>query len=263
MIRTQNLRALREGAELASALQTDLDAAEKLVDAFESDAASEMALREELVDELEKVGTELVAAEVRVADLELLVELLLDAGQRAVDAAEAPVEVVMKDGRPRTVHRTLAAIPIPPEQRGMMPTPTPDPDPNGWKIWTGPVPPLPVPGTAEAITTLLGRVRRPEAERLAEADRLQALARELEIVRSQRDTAMKDTETAAGAFTAESLAYAFHKAAVAEAATEIAMALSASDTRASVREVSAVLLRHAKTLGIADIDSTETKGAAA
>lgn len=81
-------------------------------------------------------------------------------------------------------------------------------------------------------------------------------------LRSQRDTAMQDTETAAAALIAESLAYAFHKEAVTQAATEIAMALSADDTRASVREVSAVLLRHAAALGI-DTDSNEKKGAAA
>ncbi|MFB8314718.1 hypothetical protein ACFC5T_40370 [Streptomyces sp. NPDC055961] len=92
-----------------------------------------------------------------------------------------------------------------------------------------------------------------------EVDCLNKLVAEL---RSQRDTAMKDTETAAAALTAESLAYAFHKEAVAQAATEIAMALSADDTRASVREVSTVLLRRAKTLGI-DTDSNEKKGAVA
>ncbi|GGY71011.1 hypothetical protein GCM10010363_60160 [Streptomyces omiyaensis] len=94
------------------------------------------------------------------------------------------------------------------------------------------------------------------------ADEIEALTALVADLRSQRDTAMKDTETAAAALTAESLAYAFHKAAVAEAATEIAMALSADDTRASVRKVSAVLLRRAKTLGI-DTDSNEKKGAAA
>ncbi|MFE4658217.1 hypothetical protein ACFRFJ_16225 [Streptomyces hydrogenans] len=93
------------------------------------------------------------------------------------------------------------------------------------------------------------------------ADEVASLTALVAELRSQRDTAMKDTETAAAALTAESLAYAFHKDAVTRAATEIAMVLSADDPRASVRAVSAVLLRRAETLGI-DTDSKK-KGAAA
>jgi hypothetical protein len=136
-----------------------------------------------------------------------------------------------------------------------------DPDPMGWKI-TAPTPaPLPAPASAGEIEALLERLERPALEQLDEA-------RELEAVRSQRDTAIENTQTAAEALTAESLAYAFHRVAVTEAVTEIAMALSGRSPRTAVREVSALLLRHAQLFGIdphgpqsgAD---TETKGAVA
>lgn len=252
MIRTKNLRALQEGAELASVLEADLELAENAIEAFKTDAAADVRLRQQLVTDLGEVRTELVAAESRNTDLVRLVELLLGAVQYVVDAAEAPTEVVLHKGKVHSAHRdrksAQAATPYP--DGNWVPSQSPDPDPLGWKIQTAPLPKLPAPASADEIEALLDRLERPALEQLAEADRLQGLTRELETIRSQRDTAMKDTETAAAALTAESLAFAFHRAAVTEAVTEIAFALLSNDTVASVREVSGLLLRHADLFGL-------------
>lgn len=278
LIRTKHLKALRltiaaleEGVELASVLEANLEDAEAAIEAYKKDADADAGLRQQLVTDLGEVRTELVAAESRNADLVRLVELLLGAVKYAVDAAEAPVEVVLHKGRVHSVHRdrksAQAVTPYPVGSWG--PTPDPDPDPLGWKIQRAPRPQLSAPDSAGEIEALLDRLERPALEQLAEANRLQALERELEAVRSQRDTAMKDTETAVAALTAESLAFAFHRTAVSEAAAEIAMALSADDPGASLRAVSAVLLRHADVFGIdpngpgSGADTTETKGAVA
>ncbi|MGW0999235.1 hypothetical protein ACWD5V_39410 [Streptomyces sp. NPDC002523] len=245
MIRTKTLRALQEGAELASVLEADLELAEHAIEGFKADAAADAGLRQQLVTDLGEVRTELVASESRNADLHRLVELLVGATKYAFDAADAPTEVVLHEGRVRSAHRdrksAQAATPYP--DGNWVPSQTPDPDPLGWKIQTAPLPPLAAPGTAGEIEALMERLERPALEQLDEA-------RELEAVRSQRDTAIENTETAAAALTAESLAFAFHRAAVTEAVTEIAMALSADDPRAALREVSGLLLRHAETFGI-------------
>ncbi|MDX2974017.1 MULTISPECIES: hypothetical protein [Actinomycetes] len=271
MIRTTTLRALQEGAELASVLEADLELAGNAIEAFKTDAAADVRLRQQLVTDLGEVRTELVAAESRGADLVRLVELLLGAVKYAVDAAEAPTEVVLHEGRVHSAHRdrksAQAVTPFP--DADWVPTPAPDPTPLGWKIQRAPLPQLPAPDSADEIKALLERTERPALEQLAEANRLQALTRELETVRSQRDTAIDNTATAVTAMTAESLTLAFYRAAVAEAASEIAMALSAKDPRASLREVSGLLLRHAELLGIdpngsgTGADTTETKGAVA
>lgn len=245
MIRTKNLRALQEGAELASVLEADLELAENAIEGFKTDAAADAGLRQQLVTDLGEVRTELVASESRGADLHRLVELLVGATKYAFDAADAPIDVVLHEGKVRSSHRdrasAQAATPFP--DGGWVPAQDPDPDPLGWKIQRTTPPPLAAPGTAGEIEALMERLERPALEQLDEA-------RELETVRSQRDTAIEDTETAAAALTAESLAFAFHRAAVTEAVTEIAMALSADDPRAALREVSGLLLRHAETFGI-------------
>lgn len=245
MIRTKTLRALQEGAEVASVLEADLENAEAAVEAYKKDAAADAGLRQQLVTDLGEVRTELVAAESRNTDLVRLVELLLGAVKYAVDAAEAPTEVVLHEGRVRSAHRdrksAQAATPYP--DGNWVPSQTPDPNPLGWKIQTAPLPPLPAPASADEIEALMERLERPALEQLDEA-------RELESIRSQRDTAIENTETAAAALTAESLAFAFHRVAVTEAVTEIAMALSAKNPRAALREISGLLLRHAETFGI-------------
>lgn len=273
MIRTKNLRALQEGAELASVMEADLETAEAAVEAYKKDAAADAGLRQQLVTDLGEVRTELVAAESRNTDLFRLVELLLGATKYAFDAADAPLDVVVHEGKVRSSHRdrqsAQAATPFP--DGGWVPAQDPDPDPLGWKIQRTTPPPLAAPDTAGEIEALMERLERPALEQLDEAKRLQALIGELETVRSQRDTAMKDTETAAAALTAQSLAFAFHRVAVTEAVTEIAMALSAKDPRAALREVSGLLLRHAELFELFDTDpagpengaDTETKGAVA
>ncbi|MGW1226620.1 hypothetical protein [Streptomyces sp. NPDC002530] len=205
LIRTKNLRALQEGAELASVLETDLEKAEAAVAAFRDDQSEDVGQLQKLYGEVHDLRAELAAAESRDSDMHRLVELLLNATKYAFDAADAP--------------------------------------------------------GANEIESLLQRLERPAAEQLAEAH-------ELESVRAQRDTAMKDTETVAAALTAESLAHAFHCVAVTEAVTEIAMALSARNPRSAIREVSALLLRHAELFGIDTHGSgtgadTEEKGAVA
>ncbi|SEE59161.1 hypothetical protein SAMN04490357_7683 [Streptomyces misionensis] len=251
MIRTKTLRALKEGAELASVLETDLETSEATT---------------------ESLRTELVAAEARNTDLHRLVELLVGATKYAFDAADAPIDVVLHEGKVRSAHRdrasAQAATPHP--DATWKPTPDPDPDPLGWKIYQTTPPPLAAPPTAGEIDALLERLERPALEQIETAKRLQELPGELETIRSQRDTAIKDTETALAALTAESLAFAFHREAVTEAVTEIAFALLSSDTAASVREVSGLLLRHAELFGIdphgpaTDAGTgTETKGAVA
>lgn len=79
---------------------------------------------------------------------------------------------------------------------------------------------------------------------------VERLTGELAAVRSQRDTAIEDTGTAAAALTAEGLARVLYRAEIAEITSSIAAALSAADTAASVREVSGLLLKHAEVLGI-------------
>ncbi|GAA5082976.1 hypothetical protein [Streptomyces similanensis] len=252
MIRTKNLRALEQGAELASALEADLELAENAIEGFKEDAAANAGLRQQLVTDLGEVRTELVASESRNTALHRLVALLVGAVKYAFDAADAPIDVVLHEGKVRSAHRdrasAQAATPFP--DGGWVPAQDPDPDPLGWKIQRTTPPPLPAPADADEIEALLKRTERPALEQLAEADRLQKLTRELETIRSQRDTAMKDTGTAAAALAAESLAFAFHRAAVTEAVTEIAFALLSNDTVASVREVSGLLLRHAGLFGI-------------
>ncbi|MYR41243.1 hypothetical protein [Streptomyces sp. SID5910] len=264
MIRTKNLRALQEGAELASALEADLENAEAAVAAFEADQADDVEQLQRLSSEAHDLRVELEAAETRGSDMHRLIELLLTATKYAFDAADAPLDVVMHQGNVHSTHRdrkaALAATPFP--DGVWLPCPTPDDtDPLGWKIKQATPTPLPSPANASEIEFLLERLERPALEQLDEA-------RELEAVRAQRDTAMKDTETAAAALTAESLTYAFHRVAVTEAVTEIAMALSGRSPRASVREVSALLLRHAELFGIdthgpENGADTETKGAVA
>ncbi|MFJ4745430.1 hypothetical protein [Streptomyces sp. NPDC088775] len=92
MIRTTTLRALQEGAELASALEADLEAAER-------NAATDAGLRQRLATKVRDQRVRLVVAESRNTDLARLVELLLGAVDYAVDAAEAPLEVVLHQGR--------------------------------------------------------------------------------------------------------------------------------------------------------------------
>ena len=271
MIRTKNLRALQEGAELASVLEADLENAEAAVEAYKKDAAADAGLRQQLVTDLGEVRTELVAAESRNTDLVRLVELLLGAVQYAVDAAEAPTEVVLHEGRVHSAHRdrksAQAVTPYP--DGNWRPTPTPDPNPLGWKIQTAPLPKLPAPASADEIEALLDRLERPALEQLAEGNRLQELTRELEAVRSQRDTAMKDTETAVTAMTAESLTFAFYRAAVAEAAAEIARSVDPKDPVNSLIDIGFALLKHADVLNPKDngsgpgADTTEKKGAVA
>lgn len=232
-------------------------------------AAADAGLRQQLVTDLGEIRTELVAAEARNTDLVRLVELLLAAVKYAVDAAEAPTEVVLHEGRVHSAHRdrksAQAATPYP--DGDWKPAPTPDPNPLGWKIQTAPLPPLPAPASADEIEALLERTERPALEQLAEASRLQELTRELETVRSQRDTAIKDTETAVTALTAESLAFAFHREAVREAAAEIARAVDPKDAVNSLVDIGFVLLKHAAVLnpknGSENGAATETKGAVA
>lgn len=269
MIRTKNLRALQEGAELASVLEADLELAEHAIEAFKADAAADARLRQQLVTDLGEVRTELVAAEARNADLARLVELLLGAVKYAFDAADAPVDVALHEGRVHSAHRdrqsAQAATPFTDDGRW---PPMPDPDPLGWKIQRATPPPLSAPAGADQIEALLERLERPALEQLAEASRLQELTRELEAVRSQRDTAMKDTETAVAALTAESLAFTFYRAAIAEAAAEIARAADPEDPANSLADIGFLLLQHADVLNPKDgsgsgADTTETKGAVA
>ncbi|MFF3843427.1 hypothetical protein [Streptomyces sp. NPDC001930] len=269
MIRTVNLRALQEGAELAADLEADLEIAEAAVEAHKKDAAADAGLRQQLVTDLGEVRTELVAAESRESDLLRLLNLLLAATKYAFDAADAPLHLVLHEGRVHSTHRDRKAAEAvtPYADCEWVPMSKPNPNPFGWKIHRAAPPALPSPEGAGEIEALMERLERPALEQLGEANRLQALTGELETVRAQRDTAIEDTGTAAAALTAESLAYAFYRAAVTEAVTEIAMALSTKNPRASLREVSGLLIRHAELFGI---DShgpqtgadTEKKGAA-
>ncbi|WP_435059531.1 hypothetical protein [Streptomyces sp. bgisy060] len=271
MIRTKTLRALKEGAELASVLEADLELAENAIEGFKADAAADAGLRQQLVTDLGEVRTELVAAESRNADLHRLVELLVGATKYAFDAADAPTEVVLHEGRVCSAHRdrksAQAATPYP--DGNWVPSQTPDPDPLGWKIQTAPLPPLAAPASAGEIEALMERLERPALEQLDEGNRLQELTRELEAVRSQRDTAMKDTETAVTAMTAESLAFAFYRAAVAEAAAEIARSVDPKDPVNSLIDIGFALLKHADVLNPKDngsdpgADTNEKKGAVA
>ncbi|MFJ4343213.1 hypothetical protein [Streptomyces sp. NPDC088915] len=257
IVRTEHLQALQSGVAMASVLEDDLEKAEVVIEAYKKGAAGEAALRRKLVGEVRDLQVELTAAETLSADLARLVELLLGAVKIATDAADAPLSVVVHKGRVQSTHRDLASAKAstPFGNSGWLQGE--NPDPLGWRISTAVLPPLPVPASAGEIEDLLERVERPALEQLTEATRLQELTEELERVRSQRDTAIKDTETAAAALTAESLTLAFHRAAVTEAATAVALALSGKNPRASVREVSALLLRHATVLGI-DPHGTDT-----
>lgn len=226
MIRTKTLRALTEGAELARTLHADLETAEATLQAVES----------------------------RNAELARLVELLVDAVTYAFDAAEAPLDVVLHEGRVHSVHRDRqAAKHATPygDHAILTPTPAPadDPEPLGWKIHPATPPPLPAPKGADEIEALLKRVELPAPERLAEGGRLQELTRELEAVRSQRDTAMQDTETAAAALTAQSLAFGVYRATVAEVAAEIARAANPENPLDSLTDIGFLLLKHADVLG--------------
>ncbi|MFF9638759.1 hypothetical protein ACF1D2_29795 [Streptomyces bacillaris] len=252
MIRTKNLRALKEGAELASALEADLETAETLVEALRKDQDETGGQLQTLSGEVRDLRVELVAAETRSQDFARLVELLGRATQYAFDAADAPVHVVQHEGRARSAHRdsTSARAATPYPDATWVRSPDPEAAPLGWRITELTPAPLAPPAGVDEIEALMERLERPALEQLAEADRLQELTRQLEAVRSQRDTAMQDTETAAAALTAESLTHAFHRAAVTEAVTEIAFALLSSDTDASVREVSGLLLRHADLFGL-------------
>ncbi|WP_415962004.1 hypothetical protein [Streptomyces sp. 021-4] len=260
MIRTKNLRALQEGAELASVLEADLETAETAIETGKKTQARDAERLQKLSGEACDLQVELVAAETRSSDMNRLIELLLRATQYAFDAADAPLDVVMHHGNVHSTHRdreaALAATPYP--DGVWLPCPNPDDtDPMGWKIKQATPTPLAPPAGAGEIEALLERLERPALEQLAEADRIQELTRCLEAVRSQRDTAMQDTDTAAAVLTAEALAHAFHRVAVTEAVTEIAFALLSSDTDASVREVSGLLLRHADLFGI-DLHGPQT-----
>ncbi|MYX18435.1 hypothetical protein GTY67_34365 [Streptomyces sp. SID8374] len=252
MIRTKNLRALQEGAELASVLEADLETAETTIEAGKENQARDAEQLQKLSGEARDLRVELVAAESRNKDFARLVELLGRATQYAFDAADAPVHVVQHEGRARSAHRdgasARAATPYPDDN--WVTSLDPDSDPLGWRITATTPPPLAPPECAGEIEALLERLERPALEQLAEADSLQELTRQLEAARSQRDTAMQDTDTAAAALTAEALAHAFHRTAVTAVVTEMAFALLSSDTDASVREVSGLLLRHADLFGI-------------
>ncbi|MFD3700679.1 hypothetical protein ACFWUZ_31885 [Streptomyces sp. NPDC058646] len=272
MIRTKNLRTLQEGAALASVLEEQLEEAEGAVEAFRGDLDTQDEKNRDLEEELGGVRTELAAAETRNHDLIRLTGLLFRALDYAGEKAEAPLDVVLHKGRVEGIYRDRAAAmaSTPFADRGWGPVPDPAPEPLGWMIERATPPRLAAPPNAQEIEDLLERVERPDAERLAEAERIQELTGALETVRAQRGTAMKDTDTAATALTAESLAFALHRAAVAEVAAKIAHALSASDPVGSIVDVGALLLRYADVLcidphgpGLAGEASTETKGAAA
>lgn len=249
IVRTTTLQALQEGAELASVLQDDLTAAEQAVEQHESDLA--------------EVRVELTAAECRNTDLEQLVTLLLGAVTYAVTAADAPLDVVLHEGRVLSTHRDrkAAEAATPYADSNWVPVQDPDPNPLGWKINRARPPQLAAPDSIDQIEALLERLERPASEQLAETQDLEAL-------RSQLDTAIENTETAAAALTAEAVAFALHRAGVAEVVEEIAEALSAADPAASIREVSRLLLQHADLFGIdphgpgtAAGRTPETKGA--
>ncbi|MFH8642267.1 hypothetical protein [Streptomyces goshikiensis] len=267
MIRTKNLRALQEGAALASVLEEQLEEAEGAVEAFRGDLDTQDERNRDLEEELGGLRTELVAAGTRNEDFVRLTVLLFRALDYAGEKAEAPLDVVLRDGRVQGVYRDRAAAmaSTPCGDRGWGPIPDPAPEPLGWAIERATPPRLAAPPDAQEIEDLLERVERPTADQLAEAGRLQALTGQLEIVRSQRDTAMEDTDTAAAALTAEALAYALHRAAVTEIVSEIAMTLSAGDPRASVLAVSGLLLKNADVLGIdpAPAIPAQQKGAVA
>jgi hypothetical protein len=248
LVRTTTLRVLQEGAELAAVLQNDLADAEQTVERQETDLA--------------EVRVELTAAECRNTDFERLVTLLLGAVTYAVAAAEAPLDVVLHEGRVLSTHRDWksaeAATPF--TDSTWAPVPDPDPNPLGWKINRARPPQLAAPDSIDDIEAVLERLERSAREQLAEA-------RDLEALRSQLDTAVENTETAVAALTLETVAFALHRAGVTEAAAEIAEALSAADPAASIREVSRLLLQHADLFGIdphasgtAADHTTETKG---
>ncbi|MEU8434529.1 hypothetical protein AB0F18_16720 [Streptomyces sp. NPDC029216] len=253
MIRTKNLRALQEGAALASVLEEQLEEAEGAVEAFRGDLDTQDEKNRDLEEELGGVRIELAASEFRNHDFVRLTGLLFRALDYAGKTAEAPLEVVLHDGRVQGIYRDRAAAKASTpygDRDGWGPVPDPAPEPLGWMVEQATPPRLAAPPDAQEIEDLLERVERPDAERLAEAERIQELTAALETVRAQRETAMKDTDTAATALTAEALAYALHRAAVAEIASEIAMTLSAGDPRASVLAVSGLLLKNADVLGI-------------
>lgn len=270
MIRTKNLKALREGAELASVLEKDLESAESTAESYRLDLSTQDEKNGRLEEELDEVRTELAATEIRSSDLATLANLLFETTADAFRAAEAPVEVVLRDGQLQSLHRERQAAQDSTPFSTWKATPEGADPVEGWHIRTAHLPRLETPAAAPAIEMLLKRVERPAPERIAEADRVLALRRDLENVRSQRDLAMADCFTAASALTAESLAHALHRAAVADVAAKIAHALSASDPTGSIVDVGALLLRYADVLcidphgpGLAGETSTETKGAVA
>ncbi|MEU2076630.1 hypothetical protein [Streptomyces sp. NPDC013489] len=275
IIRTKTLKALQNDAAFASyadGLAADLELAQEAVEAYKEDQADDVEQLQKLSGEARDLRVELVAAESRNTDFARLAELLLAATEYVVKAAEAPLDVVLHDGRLHGVYRDRASAMAAagyPDSRDWSPAPEPDTTVEGWKIRNTPVPQLAAPAGADEIEALLQRLERPALEQLAEADRLQAQNRELESIRSQRDTAIENTETAAAALTAESLAYALHRAEISEIATDIALSLSAGDPAASVREVARLLIKHADALGIdphgpgPEAVRSQTKGAAA
>lgn len=277
VIRTKNLAALREGAELAFVLNEELaarEAADEQTAASHRQALYDQAeLNQQLVLDLDAAHADLAAARSQIADLDRLKTLLLDAVQQATDAADAPIVAVLHEGKVQSLHRDRASAKAatPFADRTWKLLPAADPEPLGWKIWSTTPPPLARPDCADEVAALLIRLARPETERAAEAAELQQLKRELETVREQRDTAVEDTETAATAYTAEALAHALYRAGVAEVTAQIVDALSAGDPAASIRAVSRLLLKHAEDLGI-DLHgtgdgavriNTNTKGSAA
>lgn len=267
MIRTTTLRALQEGAELASVLEEDLANTEVALAAYKADQDDDMTQLQQLAYDLGEVRTQLVAAEARNNDFARLTTLLVDATRYAFDAADAPVDVVLHKGRVHSVHRDRQAAvdAVPLTNKRMYPLTDPDPDPFGWKVQTASRATLPSPERADEITALLERVERPATDRPAEVDRVQELTRELETVRAQRDTAIEDTATLGAAFTSRCVDDSLHRKTVTQVAGLIAMALSAQDPIGSVRDISCLLFQYADVLGIDPhagpeaVRATETK----
>jgi hypothetical protein len=252
MIRTKNLRALQEGAELASVLEADLENAEAAVAAFQADQADDMKQLQKQVTEVSDLRVALVAAESRNTDMHRLVELLLAATKYAFDAADSPVHVVLHEGRVRSAHRdgTSARAATPYPDSNWVTSQRPDPDPLGWKIQQAPLPQLSAPESAKEIEALLERLERPATDRPAEADRLQELTAELETVRSQCDTAITDCAALGKAYTSRCVELSLHRKDVTAAAELIAAVLSEQDPVRAVQKVSAVLLQYADVLGL-------------
>ncbi|MFH8620129.1 hypothetical protein ACH4E8_34315 [Streptomyces sp. NPDC017979] len=246
LIRTSTLGTLKVGAELASALRTDLAAAVAAIESYRVDLAGQDEVREHLAETIAELRTERVAAEIRTADLDRLTTLLLGALAYTGKAAEAPVSVLVNDGVVHSVYRdpksAMVASGLPWDDWVEVGEGSDGPA-EGWKIRTKSLPRLPAPDFAGEIQELMERLERPAADQLAEAGRLQQTERE-------RDTAVQNAETAAVGLVAESVAAALYRAHVAEIASELALALSASDPAGAVREVSRLLLQHAETLGI-------------